>query len=207
MLRGRRPLRAYCDVRAHIAPCTLNAATPTAFHPRPSWAPDEIECRVLLKLPYTNLTPTLATALRETITAKRQIRAIVLREVDVLAAAQADVSCASRMVSVIEQLVFGRGFLQLFHLTAGLDPIPAFPSCWRAPGSIAGGLRGVWCRRFSVCDRLRAHAAAALADLNPFGTYVRRWPAWWHRLWLRRGRRIGTDEGKSCGSWAGPLYE
>jgi len=40
-------------VRAHIAPRELGAATPTALHARPSWAPDEIECRVLLKLPDT----------------------------------------------------------------------------------------------------------------------------------------------------------
>jgi hypothetical protein len=34
---GRRPLRAYCEVRAHIAPGKLSAATPTAFHPRSRW--------------------------------------------------------------------------------------------------------------------------------------------------------------------------
>src|SRR5580692_1660186 len=37
-LRGCRPLRAYCAVRAHIAPSELGAATPTASHPRPWWA-------------------------------------------------------------------------------------------------------------------------------------------------------------------------
>jgi hypothetical protein len=31
-------LRAICEVRAHIAPGKLGAATPTAFHPRPRWA-------------------------------------------------------------------------------------------------------------------------------------------------------------------------
>jgi hypothetical protein len=36
-----RPLGAYREVRAHIAPSKLSAATPTAFHTVPSWAPDE----------------------------------------------------------------------------------------------------------------------------------------------------------------------
>jgi hypothetical protein len=57
VVRGCRPLRAYCEVRAHIAPGELGAAAPTAFHPRPSGVLDEVECRVLLMLPYTNLTP------------------------------------------------------------------------------------------------------------------------------------------------------
>jgi hypothetical protein len=58
---------------AHIAPSKLG----TAFHPRSSWAANEIEGGVLLKLPHTNLTPALATSLRHTITAERQIRAVV----------------------------------------------------------------------------------------------------------------------------------
>jgi hypothetical protein len=66
VVEGRRPLRAYWEVRTHIDPGKLGAAAPTAFHPRPSWAPDKIKCRVLLKLPYTNPTPTLSTALRHT---------------------------------------------------------------------------------------------------------------------------------------------
>jgi len=64
-------------MRSHPARRKLFATTPTAFYPRPSWVPDEIECRVLLKLPHTNRTPTLATALRHTITAERQNRAVV----------------------------------------------------------------------------------------------------------------------------------
>jgi hypothetical protein len=39
LLRGCRPFRAYGEVRAHIAPGKLFAAAPTAFHPRPRWAP------------------------------------------------------------------------------------------------------------------------------------------------------------------------
>ena len=38
--RGSRPVRAYCEAHAHIGPYTLGAATPTAFHPQPSYAPD-----------------------------------------------------------------------------------------------------------------------------------------------------------------------
>ena len=121
--------------RAHIAPSELSTAAPTAFHPPPTWSANEIECRVLPKLPYTNLTPTLATTLRHTMTAEGQNRAVVLRKVNVLAAAQTDVSSASRMVSVIEQPVLGRGILQLFHFMAGLERRPVFLARWRAPGS------------------------------------------------------------------------
>jgi hypothetical protein len=61
-------------------------------------------------------------------TAERQYRVVVLLKVNVLAAAQTDrhVGGASRMAGVIEQPVPGRGFLQLFHFTAGLDPKPRF---------------------------------------------------------------------------------
>src|SRR5580693_676222 len=81
-LRGCRPLRAYGEVRAYIAPGKLSAATPFPFHPRSRWAPDEIECRVLLMLPYTNLTPTLVASLRHTMTAERQNRVVALRKMD-----------------------------------------------------------------------------------------------------------------------------
>ena len=130
---GHRPLRAYCEVRTHIDPGKFGATAPTAFHPRPSWAANEIECRVLLKLPDANRAPTLATSLRHTMTAVRQNRAVVLRNINVLAAAQTyrHMSGASRTARVIEQPVFGRGFLQLFHITAGLELKPAFPSRWR----------------------------------------------------------------------------
>ena len=36
---GCLPLRAHCEVRAHLALGKLSAATPTAFHPRPLWVP------------------------------------------------------------------------------------------------------------------------------------------------------------------------
>jgi hypothetical protein len=117
---------------AHLVPASSEPQPQP--HPRPSWAPDGLscecatspvvqECRVLLELPYTNPTPALATALRHTTTAERQNRAVVLRKVNILAAAQTDrhAGGASRMVGVIEQPVFGRGFLQLFHFTAGLE--------------------------------------------------------------------------------------
>jgi hypothetical protein len=108
---GSRP-RARGEMRAHSGTSKLGAATPTAFHPRPSWAPDEIECRVLLKLPYTNPSPTLATSLRHTMTAERQNRVVVLLKVNVLAAAQTDghVSGVSRTARIIElPLIFSRG--------------------------------------------------------------------------------------------------
>jgi hypothetical protein len=50
LVRGCGPLRAYGEVHSHIEPGKLGAAIPTASHPRPSWAADEIECRVRLKL-------------------------------------------------------------------------------------------------------------------------------------------------------------
>jgi hypothetical protein len=191
VLGGYRPLRAYCEVRAHM----LGSAPPTAFHPRPSWAADEIECRVLLKLLYTNPTPTLATALRHTMTAERQNRAVVLLKVNVLAAAQTDrhVSGASPTAGVIERPAFGRGFLQLFHFTARLERKPAFPSRWRAPGSIDAVLRGVWVRAIWRVRPFPGHTLQPPSPIsNPFGTYVRRWPAWWRRLRLRRGRRVAN---------------
>ena len=99
-------------------------------------------------LPYTNLTPTPAASLRQTMTAERQNRVVVLRKVNILDAAPTDrdVSGASRRVGVIEQPVFGRGVLELFHFTPGLEWKPKFPSRQEARGSIAGGLRGVWVR-------------------------------------------------------------
>jgi hypothetical protein len=162
IVRGCRPLRAYREVRAHIAPRKLAAAAPTAFHPRSSWAANEIEGGVLLKLPHTNLTLALATALRHTITAERQTGAVVLRKVNVLASVQTDVSSASRMAGVIEQPVFGRGILQLFQFTAGFERKPAFPSRWRGPGSIAGGLRRVWVRAIWACTRRLAPMSEVL---------------------------------------------
>jgi hypothetical protein len=145
----RRPLRAYSEC--------ARIPTPTAFHPRPSWAPDEIECRVLLMLPYTNPTPALAASLRHTMTAERQNRVEALRKVNILAAAPTDrhVSGASRTAGVIEQPAFGRGFLQLFHFTAGLERKPAFLSRWRAPGSIAEAPEGHGYGRFGAHGRLR----------------------------------------------------
>jgi hypothetical protein len=97
---------------------------------------------------YTNPTPTLATALRHTITAERQNRAVVLLKVNILAEAQTDrhVGGATRMAGVIEQPVFGRRFFNYSIFAVGLERKPAFHSRWRAPGSIAGGLRGVWVR-------------------------------------------------------------
>jgi hypothetical protein len=157
---GQRLLAAsrICEVRAYLAPGKIGAATPTAFHRRPSWAPDEIECRVLLKLPNTNPSPTLATSLRHTIAAERQNRVVVLLKVNVLAAAQTDghVSGASRTARVIEQPMFGRGFLQLFHFTAGLERKPAFPSRWRAQDQLAEASEGYGCAPYAILPRFHA---------------------------------------------------
>jgi hypothetical protein len=90
--------------------------------------PNEIKCRVLLKLPDANLASTFATSLRQTITAERQNGAVLLLKVNVLPAAQTyrHASAASRMVGVIEQPMFGRGISQLIHFTVGLEPKPHF---------------------------------------------------------------------------------
>jgi hypothetical protein len=61
-------------------------------------------------------------------------------------------------------LRFARGVLQRFHFTAALDPKPAFPSRWHAPGSIAGGLRGVWVR---AIWRARPFPLPARAKMSP----------------------------------------
>ena len=49
-------------------------------------------------------------------------------------------------------------------------------------------MRGIW--------RVRPFRAGMRQPLSPisnlFGIYVRRWPAWWRRLWPRRGRRIAN---------------
>jgi hypothetical protein len=139
---GCRPLGAQREVCAHIAPSKLGAAAPTAFHPRPSWAPDEIVCREPLELPYTNRSPTLATALRHTITAERQNGALLLLKVNVLAATQTDghVSGASRTARVIALPVFGRDFfnysiLRLIWTQSRISVAVACPriNCRRPP--------------------------------------------------------------------------
>ena len=75
---------------------------------------------------------------------------VVLLKIYVLAAAQTDghMSGASRTAHVIELpfVAFALRFPQLFHFTAGLERKSAFPLRWRAPGSIAGAIRGVWVR-------------------------------------------------------------
>jgi hypothetical protein len=181
-------LRAHGEVRAHIAPCKLGTATPAAFHPRSSWVPDEIECRVLLELPYTNPTPTPATSLRHTMTAERQNRVVVLRSQHPRGSTNRP-ACgdASRIAHVIDQPVLDEDFFN-YPFTAGLERKLAFLSRWRAPGSIAGGLRGVWVRAVSYGRHPRARTRQSPSpNSNPFGTYVRRWPVCWRRLWPRRG--------------------
>jgi hypothetical protein len=70
-------------------------------------------------LPCTNLTPALATSLRHTKTAERKNRVIAPLKVNILAAAQKcrHVSGVSSSAHVIEQPVFGRGFLQLASIS------------------------------------------------------------------------------------------
>jgi hypothetical protein len=91
----------------------------------------EIECRVLLILHYTNLTPALAASLRHTTTAERQNRVVALRKVNILAAAQTDrpLGGASRTAGVIELpfIAFARRVLQLFHLGLVWNGSPHFP--------------------------------------------------------------------------------
>jgi hypothetical protein len=76
------------------------------------------------------------------------------------------------------------------HLIRGpRKPKPAFPSCWRAPGSIARGLRGVWVRAIWLaqpCARpewefaLNLHTSPNLARWapRPFWT-VSHFPVCW----------------------------
>jgi hypothetical protein len=76
--RDGRSVRAFRKVRAHLLPGEPGGEAPAAEHPRPSRALDEIECRVLLKLPHTHPTPTPATSPRHTRTAERQRCAVAL---------------------------------------------------------------------------------------------------------------------------------
>jgi hypothetical protein len=174
VIGGCRSVQACREGHAHLAR-EPGAATPTASHPRPQWAPDEIECRVLLKLPYTNPSPTLAAALRHTITVERQNGAVLLLKVNVLAAAQTDghVSGASSTARVIELpfVAFARGVPQLFHFTAGLERKPHFrragepqdQSAEVPRGTSAGDSRPfrVPCARFRPSARTRYQACLA----------------------------------------------
>ena len=135
----------------HLAAGKFAATTPTASHPRPRWAPDEIECRVLLMLPYTNLTPA---SLRHTMTAERQNRVVALRNINVLAAAQTyrhmsgairtAIRCVcptSSSTSSILRLVWN-GSLH-------------FPRAGMPQDHSSGASEGYGCGRFGVRDRLR----------------------------------------------------
>jgi hypothetical protein len=64
----------YTGTNAQPQVCVRRAATPAAFHSPPSRAPDEIERRALLKLPYTNPAATPATSLRNATMAERRSR-------------------------------------------------------------------------------------------------------------------------------------
>jgi hypothetical protein len=114
-------------------------------------------------------------------TAERQNRVVVLLIVNVLAAAQTyrHVSGGSRLAGVIEQPMFGRGVLQPIHFAAGLDPKPAFPSRWRAPGSIGGGLRGIWYGRSGARGRLRVPASRSRERRSGQLIQLAAYPHWW----------------------------
>jgi hypothetical protein len=73
-----RPLRAAREVRSHLVAGEFGAASPAAWQARPPWAPDEVECRVPLVLPYTHPAPALAATPRHTSTAERQGWAVAL---------------------------------------------------------------------------------------------------------------------------------
>jgi hypothetical protein len=127
---------------AHLAPLSR------VQQPQPHFVRGPRGCPMRLNVgSYRNFLT--RTELRHTITAERQNRVVGLLKVNVLAAAQTDghVSGASRTARVIEPpfATFVRGFLQLSHFKARFERKPAFLSRWRAPGSIAGELRTVWC--------------------------------------------------------------
>jgi hypothetical protein len=150
-------LRAHGEVRAHIAPCKLGTATPAAFHPRSSWVPDEIECRVLLELPYTNPTPTPATSLRHTMTAERQRGVVVLRSVNVLAAAQTDrhASGASRTATSSNSPCLDEDFFNYSILRLVWNGSPHFPRAGVPQDQSLGASEGHGCGRLGVLGRLR----------------------------------------------------
>jgi hypothetical protein len=143
------PLGACREMRSHPARGELLAATPTAFHPPRSGAPDEIECRVLLMLTYTNLTPALAASLRYTMPAERQNRAVTLRKVNILAAAPTcrHMSGASPTVLVIELpfVAFARDFFNYSVLRPVWNGSPHFPRAGVPQAQSPGASEGYGC--------------------------------------------------------------
>jgi hypothetical protein len=103
------------------------------------------------------------------------IRAVVLRKVNLLAAAQTDrnVSGTSSTARVIELPMFGRRVLQLFHFTAGLEAKAAFSSRWRGPRiNRRGAPRTQVAGRLLLIDRLISGSSIAAS-----ATFRRtRWP-------------------------------
>jgi hypothetical protein len=193
------PLRAYREVRAHIPPRELNATTPTALHLRPSWAPDEIECRVLLKLPYTNRVPALATSLRHTNDSRKA-------EPDGSAAQHQRPRRSTNRPACERCQPYGRR-----HRTARVCPtssstipfhgqfVPESPHFPRAgvpqhqsPGSPRGMGPGdlIW-RRFRARPRRPPSPIS-----NPLGTYVRRWRVGGANSGRGAGRQIATYSSK-----------
>jgi hypothetical protein len=157
-------------VGAQIAPGKLGAAAPTTFHPRPSWAPDEIEGRVLLMLPYTNLTPALAASLRHTMTAERQHRVVALHKVNILAAAPTDrhVSGAGCMAGVIEQPCLDEDFFNYSILRLVWNGSPHFPRAGAPQDQSPGASERYGCGRFGARGRLRgAEWESALNHRRP----------------------------------------
>ena len=71
------------------------------------------------------------------------------------------VSGASRRAGVIEQPVFGRGVLQLFHFTAGLERKPQFPRADVPQDQSAEASEGYECGRVSVRGRRRDPSGSA----------------------------------------------
>ena|SRR5438128_1588567 len=72
------PVRTGCEVAAHLASCEFGAAPPTACHPWPSRAPNQIERRITAKLLETNPAPAPAAIPRYTLATERQRRAFDL---------------------------------------------------------------------------------------------------------------------------------
>jgi len=213
-------------VGAQIAPGKLGAAAPTTFHPRPSWAPDEIEGRILLMLPYTNLTPALAASLRHTMTAERQHRVVALHKVNILDAAPTDrhVSGAGCMAGVIEQPCLDEDFFNYSILRLVWNGSPHFPRAGAPQDQSPGASKGEGCGRFSVCGRLRGPEwNPHLTSRLPASAFHVCW--WWGdwcqlvsqaKAWFPRspfgGSRIGPSgcrqqwrsPARICVTWRGP---
>jgi hypothetical protein len=145
---GCQPLRASCEVRGHHVAGEPAAAAPAAWHPPRSRAPVGLKSRSANRFPNPHLAPLPKNRDHRTDTARaRNTRRSSRRSARpcILTSSLLHVS-PERSASTLNEdepnspIAFSSKSLE----SSVYGPKPAFPSRWRAPGSIAGGIQGVW---------------------------------------------------------------